>query len=172
MCWLGPGALVAGQPDLEETHGGAEGGGFQTRCPAEGHGEHAGPAAAPVRPWEPPLLTGSFCGFPPFTAALSPVRPRERREAERKLEELKKNRSIAVGRQRGFEEEILHYRWERWRFGFWFQTMKIFSLLCRKELREDQYEKADERHKNKMIAMRTTELVIKDLDLYYKALDQ
>lgn len=78
-----------------------------------------------------------------------------------------------MGRQRGFEEEILHYRWERWRFRFVaFQTMTIFSLLGRKELREDQYEKADERHKNKMIAMRTTELVIKDLDLYYKALDQ
>uniref|UniRef100_H3DLI5 RAD50 double strand break repair protein n=1 Tax=Tetraodon nigroviridis TaxID=99883 RepID=H3DLI5_TETNG len=75
----------------------------------------------------------------------------ERREVERQLEELKKNRSIAVGRQKGFEEEILHYR---------------------KELREDQYEKADERHKNKMITLRTTELVIKDLDLYYKALDQ
>uniref|UniRef100_A0A3B4B404 Zinc-hook domain-containing protein n=1 Tax=Periophthalmus magnuspinnatus TaxID=409849 RepID=A0A3B4B404_9GOBI len=64
---------------------------------------------------------------------------------------LKKNRSIALGRQRGFEEEILHYR---------------------KELREDQYDKAEERYKNKMIVMRTTELVIKDLDLYYKALDQ
>lgn len=50
--------------------------------------------------------------------------------------------------------------------------MNIFYLLCRKELREDQYEKADERHKNKMIILRTTELVIKDLDLYYKALDQ
>ncbi|CAL9685350.1 unnamed protein product [Knipowitschia caucasica] len=75
----------------------------------------------------------------------------ERRELERKLEDLKKNRSIAVGRQKGFEEEILHYR---------------------KELREDQYDKADERYKNKMIVMRTTELVIKDLDLYYKALDQ
>ncbi|XP_074528810.1 DNA repair protein RAD50 [Halichoeres trimaculatus] len=75
----------------------------------------------------------------------------ERREAERKLEDLKKNRSVAVGRQKGFEEEILHYR---------------------KELREDQYDKADERYKNKMITMRTTELVIKDLDLYYKALDQ
>uniref|UniRef100_A0A673A5R2 Zinc-hook domain-containing protein n=1 Tax=Sphaeramia orbicularis TaxID=375764 RepID=A0A673A5R2_9TELE len=70
---------------------------------------------------------------------------------ERKLEDLKKNRSIALGRQKGFEEEILHYR---------------------KELREDQYDKADERYKNKMIIMRTTELVIKDLDLYYKALDQ
>uniref|UniRef100_A0A8D3DYU5 RAD50 homolog, double strand break repair protein n=1 Tax=Scophthalmus maximus TaxID=52904 RepID=A0A8D3DYU5_SCOMX len=69
----------------------------------------------------------------------------------RQLEDLKKNRSIALGRQKGFEEEILDYR---------------------KELREDQYDKADERYKNKMIIMRTTELVIKDLDLYYKALDQ
>ncbi|KAM6907880.1 DNA repair protein RAD50 [Xenentodon cancila] len=75
----------------------------------------------------------------------------ERRDVERRLEDLKKNRSIALGRQKGFEEEILHYR---------------------KELREDQYDKADERYKNKMITMRTTELVIKDLDLYYKALDQ
>ncbi|KAF3705641.1 DNA repair protein RAD50 [Channa argus] len=76
---------------------------------------------------------------------------RERREAERKLENLKKNRSMALGRQKGFEDEILQYK---------------------KELREDQYDKADERYKNKMIIMRTTELVIKDLDLYYKALDQ
>ncbi|XP_031725130.1 DNA repair protein RAD50 [Anarrhichthys ocellatus] len=75
----------------------------------------------------------------------------ERRETERKLEEMKNNRSIALGRQKGFEEEILHHR---------------------KELREDQYDKADERHKNKMITMRTTEMVIKDLELYYKALDQ
>uniref|UniRef100_A0A3Q2P9U9 RAD50 double strand break repair protein n=1 Tax=Fundulus heteroclitus TaxID=8078 RepID=A0A3Q2P9U9_FUNHE len=75
----------------------------------------------------------------------------ERRDAERKLEELKKNRSIALGRQKGFEEEILQYR---------------------KELREEQYDKADERYKNKMITMRTTELVIQDLNLYYKALDQ
>ncbi|XP_061607805.1 DNA repair protein RAD50 [Phyllopteryx taeniolatus] len=75
----------------------------------------------------------------------------ERRETERKMEDLKKNRSIALGRQKGFEEELLHYK---------------------KELREDQYNKADELYKNKMIVMRTTELVIKDLDLYYKALDQ
>ncbi|XP_023134881.2 DNA repair protein RAD50 [Amphiprion ocellaris] len=75
----------------------------------------------------------------------------ERREAERKLEDLKKNRSIALGRQKGFEEQIMEHR---------------------KELREDQYSKADELYKNKMITMRTTELVIKDLDLYYKALDQ
>uniref|UniRef100_A0A8C5FKJ7 RAD50 homolog, double strand break repair protein n=1 Tax=Gadus morhua TaxID=8049 RepID=A0A8C5FKJ7_GADMO len=75
----------------------------------------------------------------------------ERREVERKVEELKKTRSIAQGRQNGFEEEILH---------------------CRKELREDQYNKADERFRDKMIVMRTTELVNKDLDIYYKALDQ
>lgn len=48
--------------------------------------------------------------------------------------------------------------------------MKLIAY--RKELREDQYDKADELYKNKMITMRTTELVIKDLDLYYKALDQ
>lgn len=46
------------------------------------------------------------------------------------------------------------------------------GYFCRKELREDQYDKAEERYKSKMIIMRTTELVIKDLDLYYKALDQ
>ncbi|XP_068457067.1 DNA repair protein RAD50 [Clinocottus analis] len=75
----------------------------------------------------------------------------ERRDAERKLEELKKNRSHALGRQKGFEEEILDQR---------------------KELRKDQYSKADELYKNMMITMRTTELVMKDLELYYKALDQ
>ncbi|TTX06314.1 DNA repair protein RAD50 [Bagarius yarrelli] len=75
----------------------------------------------------------------------------ERRELERKLEDLKKNRSLAVGRQKGFEEEILHFR---------------------KELREDQYCQAEERFRDKMIVMRTTELANKDLDIYYKALDQ
>lgn len=52
------------------------------------------------------------------------------------------------------------------------QLANLVSRLCRKELREDQYDKADELYKNKMITMRTTELVIRDLDLYYKALDQ
>lgn len=53
-------------------------------------------------------------------------------------------------------------------------SLKVqFEIIAyRKELREDQYDKADERYRNKMITMRTTELVIKDLDLYYKALDQ
>ncbi|KAK1788005.1 hypothetical protein P4O66_016479 [Electrophorus voltai] len=75
----------------------------------------------------------------------------ERRELERKVEDLKKNRSVALGRQKGFEEEILRFR---------------------KELREDQYCQAEERYRDKMIVMRTTELANKDLDIYYKALDQ
>lgn len=75
----------------------------------------------------------------------------ERRELERRVEELKKNRSVALGRQKGFEEEILRLR---------------------KELREDQYCQAEERFRDKMIIMRTTELANKDLDIYYKALDQ
>lgn len=75
----------------------------------------------------------------------------ERRELERKVEDLKKNRSVGLGRQKGFEEEILRFR---------------------KELREDQYCQAEERFRDKMIIMRTTELANKDLDIYYKALDQ
>ncbi|KAJ7997242.1 hypothetical protein DPEC_G00226940 [Dallia pectoralis] len=75
----------------------------------------------------------------------------ERRESERRMEDMKKNRSVALGRQKGFEEEILRFR---------------------KELREDQYGKADERFRDRMIVMRTTELANKDLDIYYKALDQ
>ncbi|CAB1353006.1 unnamed protein product [Coregonus sp. 'balchen'] len=75
----------------------------------------------------------------------------ERRESEQRVDDLKKNRSVALGRQKGFEEEIIRFR---------------------KELREDQYGKADERFRDKMIVMRTTELANKDLDIYYKALDQ
>uniref|UniRef100_A0AAR2IS42 Zinc-hook domain-containing protein n=1 Tax=Pygocentrus nattereri TaxID=42514 RepID=A0AAR2IS42_PYGNA len=72
-------------------------------------------------------------------------------QLERKVEDMKKNRSLALGRQKGFEEEILRFR---------------------KELREDQYRQAEERFRDKMIVMRTTELANKDLDIYYKALDQ
>lgn len=76
---------------------------------------------------------------------------RQRKELEDKLEGLKRKRSVALGRQNGFEEEILR---------------------CQKELREDQYRHAVERFRDKMIVMRTTELINKDLDIYYKALDQ
>ncbi|RXN26699.1 DNA repair RAD50 [Labeo rohita] len=74
----------------------------------------------------------------------------ERREVERKLEDLKKNRSVALGRQKGYEDEILRFR---------------------KELSEDQYCRAEDLYRDKMIVMRTTELANKDLDIYYKALD-
>ncbi|KAI1234053.1 hypothetical protein IHE44_0003763 [Lamprotornis superbus] len=51
----------------------------------------------------------------------------------------------------GFEEEIVRFR---------------------KELREPQFKDAEEKYRDMMIVMRTTELVNKDLDLYYKALDK
>ncbi|XP_063059247.1 DNA repair protein RAD50 [Engraulis encrasicolus] len=75
----------------------------------------------------------------------------QRKDLEDKLEELKRKRSVALGRQNGFKEEIVR---------------------CQKELREDQYRHAVDRFRDKMIVMRTTELVNKDLDIYYKALDQ
>uniref|UniRef100_A0AAX7TIX9 Zinc-hook domain-containing protein n=1 Tax=Astatotilapia calliptera TaxID=8154 RepID=A0AAX7TIX9_ASTCA len=45
------------------------------------------------------------------------------------------------------------------------------SKSC-KQLEEDQYGKAEELHRNKMIEMRTTQLLSKDLKLYEEALDQ
>lgn len=60
---------------------------------------------------------------------------RDRREAERKLEDLKKNRSIAFGRQKGFEEEILQYRWDK---NLWFHFDVCYSNKLLSE--------ADQRH--------------------------
>uniref|UniRef100_A0A669AX67 RAD50 double strand break repair protein n=1 Tax=Oreochromis niloticus TaxID=8128 RepID=A0A669AX67_ORENI len=45
-------------------------------------------------------------------------------------------------------------------------------MLFYKQLEEDQYGKAEELHRNKMIEMRTTQLLSKDLKLYEEALDQ
>ncbi|NWY47967.1 RAD50 protein, partial [Sylvia atricapilla] len=75
----------------------------------------------------------------------------EQKRLEEKIESLKRNHHIALGRQRGFEEEIVRFR---------------------KELREPQFKDAEEKYRDMMIIMRTTELVNKDLDLYYKALDK
>ncbi|NXD39257.1 RAD50 protein, partial [Copsychus sechellarum] len=75
----------------------------------------------------------------------------EQKKLEEKIEALKRNHHIALGRQRGFEEEIVRFR---------------------KELREPQFKDAEEKYRDMMIVMRTTELVNKDLDLYYKALDK
>ncbi|NXA50338.1 RAD50 protein, partial [Nothocercus julius] len=75
----------------------------------------------------------------------------EQKHLEEKIEELKRNHHVALGRQRGFEEEIVRFK---------------------KELRESQYKDAEEKYREMMIVMRTTELVNKDLDIYYKALDK
>lgn len=76
---------------------------------------------------------------------------REQQRLEEKIEDLKRNHSLALGRQHGFEEEILRFK---------------------KELRDSQFKDAEEKYREKMIVMRTTELANKDLDIYYKALDQ
>ncbi|XP_043844620.1 DNA repair protein RAD50 isoform X2 [Dromiciops gliroides] len=69
---------------------------------------------------------------------------------EEKIETLKRNHSLALGRQKGYEEEIIHFK---------------------RELRDPQFADAEEKYREMMIVMRTTELVNKDLDIYYKALD-
>ncbi|XP_059398425.1 DNA repair protein RAD50-like [Carassius carassius] len=74
-----------------------------------------------------------------------------KQDVEQKLEDLKENRNVALGRQKGYEDEILRFR---------------------KELSEDQYCRAEDLYRDKIIVMRTTELANKDLDIYYKALDQ
>ncbi|XP_077183022.1 DNA repair protein RAD50 isoform X2 [Paroedura picta] len=79
-----------------------------------------------------------------------PQLKKERQQLEEKIEDLKRNHSLALGRQHGFEEEILRFK---------------------KELRDPQFKDAEEEYRKKMIVMRTTELANKDLDIYYKALD-
>ncbi|KFV42863.1 DNA repair protein RAD50 [Tyto alba] len=80
-----------------------------------------------------------------------PQMKNEQKHLEEKIESLKRNHHVALGRQRGFEEEIVRFK---------------------KELRESQFKDAEEKYRDMMIVMRTTELVNKDLDLYYKALDK
>ncbi|NXA74726.1 RAD50 protein, partial [Thryothorus ludovicianus] len=80
-----------------------------------------------------------------------PQMKNKQKHLEEKIESLKRDHHVALGRQRGFEEEILRFR---------------------KELREPQFKDAEEKYRDMMIVMRTTELVNKDLDLYYKALDK
>ncbi|KAL0162088.1 hypothetical protein M9458_041484, partial [Cirrhinus mrigala] len=74
----------------------------------------------------------------------------EKQEVEQKLEDLKKSHSVALGRQKGNEEEILRFN---------------------NELSEDQYCQAEDHYRDKMIEMRARALANKDLDIYYKALD-
>ncbi|NXN90876.1 RAD50 protein, partial [Rhinopomastus cyanomelas] len=80
-----------------------------------------------------------------------PQMKNEQKHLEERIETLKRNHHVALGRQHGFEEEIVRFK---------------------KELREPQFRDAEERHREMMIVMRTTELANKDLNLYYKALDK
>ncbi|XP_068014082.1 DNA repair protein RAD50 [Melanerpes formicivorus] len=75
----------------------------------------------------------------------------EQNRLEERIESLKRSHHLALGRQHGFEEEIIRFK---------------------KELREPQFRDAEETYREIMIVMRTTELANKDLDLYYKALDK
>ncbi|XP_036169874.1 DNA repair protein RAD50 isoform X3 [Myotis myotis] len=75
----------------------------------------------------------------------------EHQNLEEKIENIKTSHSLAIGRQKGYEEEIIHFK---------------------KELRSPQFRDAEEKYREMMIVMRTTELVNKDLDIYYKTLDQ
>ncbi|OCT87781.1 DNA repair protein RAD50 [Xenopus laevis] len=76
---------------------------------------------------------------------------KEYQELENKRETLKTNHSLTLGRQKGFEDEILRFK---------------------NELNEPKYKDAEEEYREKMIVMRTTELAIKDLDIYFKTMDQ
>ncbi|XP_061473042.1 DNA repair protein RAD50 [Rhineura floridana] len=80
-----------------------------------------------------------------------PQLKKDRQHLEEKIEDLKRNHSLVLGRQHGFEEEILRFK---------------------RELRDSQFKDSEKKYREMMIDMRTTELANKDLDVYYKALDQ
>ncbi|KAK2873085.1 hypothetical protein Q8A67_022982 [Cirrhinus molitorella] len=75
----------------------------------------------------------------------------EQQQLKQKFEDLIKNRSVALGQQKCYEEEIFRFQ---------------------KELSEDKYCHAEDLYREKMIEMRIKTLANKDLDIYYKALDQ
>nr|QIC49984.1 DNA repair protein RAD50 [Actinia equina] len=75
----------------------------------------------------------------------------ERSRLHRQLDDLHKEKSHLEGRQKGFEDEIRRY-----------QT----------ELRSNMYNNAEEKHRQKVIEMKTTQMASVDLDKYYKALDR
>ncbi|XP_060561864.1 DNA repair protein RAD50-like isoform X2 [Ruditapes philippinarum] len=76
---------------------------------------------------------------------------RERRRLQREMENLTKQRHTAEGRQTELENQI---------------------RAVKKELQTDMYKGAEEKYRNKMIDLRTTELANGDLEKYYHALDK
>ncbi|XP_012860001.1 DNA repair protein RAD50 [Echinops telfairi] len=75
----------------------------------------------------------------------------DHQKLEEKIESIKRNLGVALGRQNGYEAEI---------------------ISLKKELRGPLFLDAEEKYREMMIVMRTTELANKDLDIYYKTLDQ
>lgn len=74
----------------------------------------------------------------------------EKASLQKELEEMRKAKALSEGRLKGFEEE---------------------EKRIQRELRSEKIAGADQKHRNKMIESKTTEVANLDLDKYYKALD-
>ncbi|CAH3151310.1 unnamed protein product [Porites evermanni] len=74
----------------------------------------------------------------------------QRQDLQQQSDELRKNKAHYEGRLRGFDDEVKR---------------------CQRELRSDLYKNADEKHRQQIIALKTTEMANADLEKYYKALD-
>ena len=75
---------------------------------------------------------------------------RERTELQNQLDDLRKNKASFEGRLKGFEDE---------------------QRKIQRDLRSEKFAEADEKHRKKMIEVKTTEMANQDLEKYYKALD-
>ncbi|XP_048587511.1 DNA repair protein RAD50 isoform X2 [Nematostella vectensis] len=76
---------------------------------------------------------------------------REKAGLQTQLDDLRKERAHHEGRQKGFEEEIRRFQ---------------------KDLRSEMYGNAEEKHRQKVIDMKTTKMASGDLEKYYKALNR
>eukprot|EP00112_Aurelia_sp_Birch-Aquarium-sp1_P008322 Seg1913.8 transcript_id=Seg1913.8/GoldUCD/mRNA.D3Y31 product="DNA repair protein RAD50" protein_id=Seg1913.8/GoldUCD/D3Y31 len=75
---------------------------------------------------------------------------RERTELQNRLDDLRKNKASFEGRLKGFEDE---------------------QRRIQRDLRSEKFAEADDKHRKKMIEVKTTEMANQDLEKYYKALD-
>lgn len=75
----------------------------------------------------------------------------ERQELQQQSDEIRKDKAHYEGRLKGYEDDVRRFQ---------------------RELRSDMYRNADEKHRQQVIAMKTTEMANADLDKYYKALDR
>lgn len=75
----------------------------------------------------------------------------ERQELQQRSDDLRKEKAHHEGRLTGYEDDLRR---------------------CQKELRSDMCKNAEEKHRQQVIAMKTTEMANDDLGKYYKALDR